>query len=103
MSGPDWADVLMFMQALDLLHGCKTGVTFTATIRPATSTAVVIITSVWDVLPGSPEPLQVTTEKELSTYELRDLAAAVYNGLYAQDFSIGKAYKQNGWTPPAEP
>lgn len=101
-SGPDWVDVLMYLQALDLLHGCTTGFTFTSTTRPASFAATVFISSVWDVLPGSSEPLLVKTEQELATHELRDLAAAVYNGLYTHDFAIGKAYKQNGWSPPEE-
>lgn len=84
----------MYVLALDSIHGCRTGIAITTAGLLANETASVAILSVWDTLPGSQEPLMVTTERKLTSRELQDLPAIVYNGLYAHDFSIGKAYQQ---------
>jgi hypothetical protein len=90
----------MYMLALDALHGCKTAITITVSTDPANGAALVGMLSVWDVLPGSAELLQVVTERLITANELRNLPAVVYNGLYAHDFSIGEAYQQRGFKVP---
>lgn len=92
--GPDWVDVCMYLLALDSLHGCKTAVTISTAGQSASGTATVALLSVWDTLPGSTEPMTVVTERQVRSNELAGLAGVVYNGLYAHDFSIGKAYRQ---------
>jgi hypothetical protein len=100
--GPDWQDVMIYMLALDTLHGGKTGISITGPMELAKGPAVVFITTVWDALPGSAEPLKLDTQKQISAAELRDLPATVYNGLYSHDYSIGKMYEQRNLTPPKE-
>lgn len=99
-NGPDWVDVCMYLLALDSLHGCKTAVTITVNTLLAKETATVALLSVWDTLPGSTEPMMVTTERQVSSSELQRLPEVVYNGLYAHDFSIGEAYRQTKFIDP---
>lgn len=101
-NGPDWVDVCLFLLALDSLHGCSTVVTISTLGLLANETASVAILSVWDTLPGSQEPLTVTTERKLISRELQDLPGIVYNGLYSHDYSIGKRYAQLKLPPPEE-
>lgn len=94
---------MAYVRVIDQTHGCKTGITITESIRHAPFGTLVMVSSVWDILPGSAEPLLVTTENEVSLTGTLELPVVVYNGLYAHDFAIGNAYKQNGWSPPEEP
>jgi hypothetical protein len=93
-NGPDWVDVCFFLLALDTVHACKTVVTISTPGLLANETALVTLLSVWDTLPGSQEPMMVTTERKLISRELQELPAIVYNGLYAHDHSISEKYKQ---------
>lgn len=101
-SGPDWVDVMAYVRALDEVHGCKTGITITESILRAPYGTVAIMTSVWDTLPGSAEPLQVVTEKELSITDTLDLAVVVYNGLYQHDWAVQMRYKPTSWEKSAD-
>lgn len=100
MSGPDWVDVCLYLLALDSLHGGTTAVTITTAGLLANETAAVTLLTVWDTLPGSTEPMMVTTERKLTSKELQDLPTIVYNGLYAHDFAIGEAYMQRKFSNP---
>jgi len=93
-NGPDWVDVLMYVRALDTLHGCITGICIVASPGPRGEVAMVTIMSNWDALPNGNGIQNVVTEKRITAAELVQLSSIVYNGLYTHDFAIGQAYQQ---------
>lgn len=93
-NGPDWVDVLTYIDALDALHGCVTTVSIIRDTHSPIHDAEVILMSQWDALPGSAEPIVVLTYKHCNFLELRCLAAVVYNGIYGHDIAVGRRYEQ---------
>lgn len=93
-SGPDWTDVATFLNALDALHGGKTGVLITVDTQGHNGQLHISITTVMPVLPGSALASEVVTESSWPCPDCPSLAQHMYGGLYKHDFAIGLAYQQ---------
>jgi len=93
-SGPDWTDVATLMSALEILHGCRVGLTVITDGEGQNGQLSIALTATMDVLPsGQLQPIH----QVLSTWPCKDctsLAQHVFGGLYRLDFVIGEAYQQ---------
>ena len=93
-NGPGWTDIVMMMAAMDTLHEGRTKLVITADLDGKSGVASLLITTHFDVLPGSNFPEDIESRSEFPCMECDCLETHIFRGLYAQDFAVGEAYQQ---------
>ncbi len=93
-NGPDWVDVMMFVNALDAIHECRTGILITTAGQGHNGSMHIALITNFDVVPGSSLTTTVTSESDFPCKQCATLPAHIYAGLYKHDFAIGEAYQQ---------
>jgi len=91
---PDWMDVVAALRAVDAVHLGKTMVTISALGIGSTGGSAVVISTHWEVVPGSRERDLVTTERVWTGHSDGELPAFVLGGIYHHDFALGEAHQQ---------
>lgn len=93
-SQPDWMDVCTSMRALDAIHLGRTMVTISPEGIGATGGTRIVISTHWELVPGSTEDEAMLTERVWVGHRDEALPAFVLGGLYAHDFAMSERYQQ---------
>lgn len=93
-NGPDWTDVLMTMNAVEVTHTCRVKLTITAAGQGRSGGGKVVATALFDTLPGSDLPKQVETELTWPSGKGLGLVGSAYRLLLELDYAIGRSYEQ---------
>lgn len=92
-SGPDWMDVEMLLRALEGLHGGHVALIVSPDGIGSSGGVQVVASALFDVLPGSDLPENVSRMKSWPCSTHRTLAAHAFALLHELDFAISQVYK----------
>jgi hypothetical protein len=96
-SGPDWIDVESLMRAIAGLHSGAVGFSVLPD-GPGFGGGLSLCASIiFDRLPGSSLPTDVSVLAKWPSKDVRTFAAAVLRLFYELDYAIGKAYQQESF------
>jgi len=93
-SGPDWIDVEMLMRAMGGLHSGHVALVISPNGTGSSGGVEVAASMLFDVLPGSSLPENVSVLKDWPCHAHRTLAAHAFATLHELDFKISEVYNQ---------
>jgi len=92
-SGPDWIDVEAMMRSIGAIHSGHVAFIVSPSGTGFNGGVDVAASILFDVLPGSQLPVNVTTVKSWPCSSHKTLAAHTFALLHELDYKIGEVYK----------
>jgi hypothetical protein len=91
---PGWIDIEAALRAIDGIHLGKTGVLISPLGTGATGGVQLVISTIWEVLPGGHSIEAIESVSQWPCPEGCTLEGHVLAGIYNHDYAIGEAYQQ---------